>query len=160
MANILRHKHQKVHAFLKHHPMGILSTVTLDGAPWGSAIYYVADEDFNFYFVTRAKTYKYQNLDKNPRAALTVADIASQTTVQASGNITRVPVEDYMDVVFNKLAKAKPKDNGHWVPPLSKIHEGNYIPLCLTPFKLNYADYSQTKSDPHADYIEKIIPAH
>jgi nitroimidazol reductase NimA-like FMN-containing flavoprotein (pyridoxamine 5'-phosphate oxidase superfamily) len=153
-------QHKKVQDFLKRHPMGVLSTVTPDGAPWGSAIYYVTDEDFNFYFVTRAKTFKYQNLGNTPRAALTVADMASQTTVQASGVITKVPVDDYMEVVFNKLAKLKPKGNDHWVPPLSKIHEGNYMPLCLAPTKLHFADYSQSKPDPHADYIEKIIPTH
>lgn len=150
---------QKVHDFLKRHPMGVLSTVTPDGEPWGSAIYYVADDDFNFYFVTRAKTFKYQNLDTTPRAALTVTDMTTQTTVQASGIITKVPVSDYMEVVFNKLAKLEPKGNDHWVPPLAKIHEGNYMPLRLTPTKLHYADYGKTKPGPHADYIEKIIPA-
>lgn len=139
--------------------MGVLSTVTEDGEPWGSAVYYVADEDFNFYFVTRTKTHKYQNIEKTPWAALTVVDRDSQTTVQVSGNVKKVPVEDYMDVVFTKLAKAKPKGGDHWVPPLSKIHKGNYMPLCLTASRLHYADYGQTKSDSHADYIEKILPA-
>ena len=153
------HKYQKVHAFLRQHQMGVLSTVSEDGMPWGAAIYYVADEGFNFYFVTRAETFKYQNLDKNPYAALTVADADSQTTVQASGMVTRVPVEDYADIVFDKLAKLRPKDDPHWSPPLSKLHAGNYIPLCLTPSKLNYANYKDRKADIHAEYIEQIIPA-
>lgn len=153
------HTHQKVHAFLRHHPMGVLSTVSSDGAPWGAAIYYVVDEDFNFYFVTRAETYKYQNLDKNPVAAITIADADSQTTVQAAGKISRIPAEDYMDIVFTKLAKVRPKDDPHWAPPLSKIQAGNYMPLRLTPTKLHYADYKDRKADIHADYIEKIIPS-
>lgn len=153
------HSHQKVHDFLKQHPMGVLSTVSVDGNPWGAAIYYVADEDFNFYFVTRVETFKYQNLDKHPKAALTVADADSQTTVQATGIISKVPVKDYMDIVFNKLAKVRPRDDLHWAPPIEKIHAGNYMPLYLTPTKLQYADYKQRKSDIHADYIEKIIPA-
>ncbi len=153
------HKHQDVHAFLRHHPMGVLSTVDSDGKPWGAAIYYVADEDFNFYFVTRVETFKYQNLDKSPFAALTIADADSQTTVQANGNISKVPVKDYMDIVFTKLAKIGPKDDPHWAPPLSKIQAGNYMPLCLAPTKLQYANYKEHKTGVHADYIEKIIPA-
>jgi general stress protein 26 len=153
------HKHQKVHDFLKHHPMGVLSTADSEGKPWGAAIYYVADEDFNFYFVTRVETFKYHNLDKNPVAALTIADADSQTTVQARGNIYKVPVKDYMDIVFTKLAKIGPKDDPHWAPPLSKIQAGNYMPLFLTPTKLQYANYKDRKADIHADYIEKIIPA-
>lgn len=151
------HRHHKVHTFLRQHTMGVLSTVSQDGKPWGAAIYYVADENFNFYFVTRTETAKYQNLDSNPHAALTVADPATRTTVQAAGAISRVPVEDYMDIVFHKLADIRPKNDPHWSPPLDKLQEGDYMPLRLTPTKLHYADYSQVKSDPHADYIERII---
>lgn len=151
------HEHVKVHEFLKRNPLGVLSTVSRDGEPWGAAVYYVADEDFNFYFVTRTKTAKYHNLDKTPLAALTVADPTSRTTVQASGRASKVPVEDYMDIVFNKLAKAKPKDDPHWTPPIEKLRGGDYMPYRLTPRKLHYADYKREKTDPHAEYIERII---
>ena len=153
------HPFQKVHSFLRKHPMGVLSTIAEDGTPWGSAIYYVADEDFKFYFVTRAETYKYKNLDKTPLAALTITDVASQTTVQLTGTITRLPAKEYMDIVFGKLANIRPKDDFAWAPPLEKLHDGNYMPLVLTPTKLQFANYKDVKSDIHADYIEKIIPA-
>lgn len=158
MPNSQNHTHQKVHAFLRHHPMGILSTVAADGTPWGAAIYYVADEDFNFYFVTRVETFKYQNLEANPLAALTIADNDTQTTVQTTGTITRLPIKDYMNILFDKLAKIKPEDDHNWAPPLTKIHEGNYMPLILTPTKLQYADYKEFKHGTHPNYIEKIIP--
>ncbi len=137
--------------------MGVLSTVSPDGTPWGAAVYYVADEDFTFYFVTRAQTAKYQNLDKTPLAALTVADAEEQVTVQASGKVTEVPVEDYMEIVFGRLAKVRPKGDLHWSPPMDKLRAGNYMPLRLEPSKLHYADYRHLKSDMDADYIERII---
>lgn len=140
--------------------MGVLSTVAADGTPWGAAIYYVSDEDFNFYFITRAETFKYQNLDKHPVAAITIADNDSQTTVQASGKITPIPPKDYMDIVFTKLTKARePKNDSHWIQPLEKLHAGNYMPLRLTPTKLQYADYKHRKADLDADYIEQIVSA-
>ena len=157
MAHPQAHDHQKVHAFLKQHPMGILSTVSADGKPWGSAIYFVADEDFKFYFVTRAETYKYQNLDKTPLAALTIADPDSKTTVQLTGTISAVPVQKYMDVFFTKFMNIRPKGDYEWAPPVDKLKAGNYMPLCLTPTTLQYANYKDIKSDIHADYIEKII---
>ena len=137
--------------------MGILSTVSAEGRPWGSAIYYVTDEDFTFYFVTREGTFKYHNLDQQSHAALTVADPDTQVTVQAAGIVSKVPVEEYMDVVFHKLASLRPKGDPHWSPPIEKLKAGNYVPLRLTPSKLQYADYGQLKSDPHVDYIERII---
>lgn len=137
--------------------MAVLSTVTPDGKPWGSAIYYVSDQDFNFYFVTRVETQKYKNIDNSPLAAITIADSDSQTTVQATGAISRLPVKDYMEVVFEKLANIKPKGNPQWAAPLTKIHKGDYMPLVLTPTKLHYADFSHIKSDILADYIEQVI---
>lgn len=151
------HKHVKVHDFLRHNPIGVLSTVSPSGEPWGAAVYYVADEDFNFYFVTKAETAKYHNLDSNPKAALTVADAASQTTVQAAGTVSKVPPEDYMDIVYGKLMKPKPKAVSHWTPPLEKLDKGDYMPFRLTPVKLHYADYMHPEADPHAEYIERII---
>ncbi len=137
--------------------MGILSTVSDNGTPWGSAVYYIADEDFNFYFVTRAETLKYQNIDNTALAALTIADSDSQTTVQLTGKISAVPVQQYMDIFFTKFADLRSKGDYAWVPPVEKLKAGSYMPLQLTPTSLQYADYKHLKTDTHAEYIEKII---
>ena len=138
--------------------MGILSTVSSDGTPWGSAVYFVVDNDFKFYFVTRTGTLKFENVEANPKAALTIADSASQVTVQLTGTVSRVPVKEYFDVIFDKLGDIRPEGDNSWSPPIAKVHEGNYMPLCLTPVKLQYADYGHRKPDsPHHDYIEQII---
>ena len=149
---------QKVHAFLRHNPMGILSTVNAEGQPWGSAVFYVSDEDFKFYFVTRAGTLKFKNIENSPLASLTIANNETQTTVQVAGTISKVPLKEYGEIIFGKLMDARPKNDEHWIPPLAKIHEGDYVPLCLTPSKLQYADFQHRKADGiRADYIEKII---
>jgi len=145
-----------VYDFLKHHHMGILSTVTEGGKPWGSAIFFVVDEDFNIFFVTRMETFKYQNLEKNPYAALTVADEVKQTTAQLVGKVSRLPAREYMEL-FKKLTAIQPKDISNWEPPLMKVHEGDYIPLRLTPSKLQYADFKEVSTDYDHKYIEQII---
>lgn len=153
------HTHHKVHDFLRQHPMGVLSTVDDDSKPWGSAVYYVADADFNFYFVTRVETAKFENVTARPFVALTIADPDSQTTVQVAGEISKVPVHEYMATLFDKLANIRPNGDYNWAPPVNKIHAGNFMPLKLTPTKLQYADFGHKKSDVHADYIEHIIPS-
>ena len=137
--------------------MAVLSTASANGKPWGAAIICTSDEDFNFFFMTRAGTLKYKNLEANPIAAITIADAENQTTVQAVGKISKVAAKDTVDVVFKKLARAKPRDGFQWVPPVIKVHKGDYMILRLTPTNLQYANYKQTKSDIHDDYIEKII---
>jgi uncharacterized pyridoxamine 5'-phosphate oxidase family protein len=158
MTETTGHSHEKVHAFLRRYHMGILSTISKDGKPWGSAIYFIVDENFTFYFVTRAETYKYQNLEANPNVALTVADEENQTTVQLAGTISPLPYEDYLEVMFRKMPKIRPAGDYDWVPPINKLRAGNYMPLVLTPTKLQYADYKHVKHDAHASYIEHILP--
>lgn len=137
--------------------MGILSTVSDNGKPWGSAIYYVADEDFTCYFVTRADTHKYKNIKERSTAALTVADEDSQTTVQIYGSVSQVSTYELLDVAFHKLEKIRPKGDINWVPPIYKIHKGDFMVMQLIPESMQYADYSKHVSDIHQDYIEQII---
>lgn len=153
----MKHNAKKVHEFIKHRNMAVLSTVSATGEPWGSAIIFAHDEDLNFFFMTRSDTLKYKNIEANPTAALTIADEQDQVTVQAMGIVTRVAAKDYMDVVFKKLASIKPRGDYHWTPPVIKVHKGDYMILQFTPKKLQYADFKQKKSDIHSDYIEQII---
>lgn len=149
--------HKKIHAFLKNNPLGIVSTVGDDNTPWGAAVYFIADDDFNFYFVTRAETTKYQNLKHGSKAAFTVADRATQTTVQLTGEVSEVPADEYMKNLFDKFMEIRHRDDHEWSPPINKVHAGAYMPLCIKPTTLHYADYSQHKKDPMANYIEQII---
>lgn len=137
--------------------MAVLSTVTEDGKPWGSAITFAVDDDLNFFFMTRSDTLKFKNIEANPQVALTIADEETQITVQASGKISRVQAKDYMDVVFKKLAKVKPQGDSRWIPPVMKVHKGDYMILQFTPQTLQYADFKQPKTDIHSEYIEQII---
>lgn len=147
---------ERAHEFLREHPLGVLSTVS-QGKPWGAAIFFVADDFFNIYFITRADTQKYKNIEKHPHVALTVADGKTQTTVQIAGAVTRVSPDKYHDVVFRKLASLRPKGDLNWAPPVIKVHKGDYMVLKLEPDYLQYADFSQQKTDVHSDYIEVLI---
>lgn len=147
----------KVHEFLTSHPVGVLSTASPAGEPWGSTIVFATDEDLNFFFMTRANTRKYQNIAANPTVALTVTDESQQITVQAMGSVEKVAAEDIMEVVFHKLDKLRPKGSEHWIAPVYKIHEGDYMILQFTPKILQFADFSQSPADSDTSFIEQII---
>lgn len=147
---------KKVHEFLKHNPLGVVSTTDENGTPWGAAVYFIADDDFNIYFVTRAKTTKYENMKRGRVAAFTVADRATQTTVQLTGEVSPVAIDDYMNNLFDKFMEIRHHDDHEWSPPINKVHAGAYMPLRIKPTNLHFADYSQHKN-PLANYIEQII---
>lgn len=146
-----------VHAFLTNHPVGVLSTSSKYGDPWGSTIVFAVDEDLTFYFMTRAKTRKYQNISINPHVAITVTDAEQQITVQAAGKVEQVEAEDMMDVVFEKLDKVKPSGTHHWIAPVYKVHKGDYMILKCKPDSLHYADFGRAPSGDSDSYIEQII---
>jgi uncharacterized protein YhbP (UPF0306 family) len=158
MSDDMSDEYERVCSFLKSHPMGVLSTAGAAGTVWGAAVYYLADEDLNIYFVTRTGSFKYKNIETQPFAALTVADPDDQITVQLSGRIERMPINKYMNVFFDKFAAMRPEGDYQWAPPIDKVHEGNYMPLQLTPSHLQYADYGRRRIEVHGNYIEQIIP--
>ncbi|MCA9325693.1 pyridoxamine 5'-phosphate oxidase family protein [Candidatus Saccharibacteria bacterium] len=147
----------KALAFVRSQQFGVLSTSDKDGQPWGAAIFFLVDDDFNFYFLTRTGTQKFGDIDQNPQVALTVVDRQSQVTVQLAGTVSKVDLNEYAHDLLPKFANLKPDDDEHWHPPVDKIHSGNYVPLKITPTRLQYADYGQKTEDITADHIVKII---
>jgi nitroimidazol reductase NimA-like FMN-containing flavoprotein (pyridoxamine 5'-phosphate oxidase superfamily) len=147
----------KVHEFLRHHPLGALATVSADGRPWSSPIYFVVDDNLHFYFVTRRETLKYKNLKQNQSAALSITDQDMQITVQVLGKISEVPPSEAIHIVLDKLERVRPAGDYNWAPPIMKVHKGDYNVLKLIPTTLQYANFKQFKSDIHDDYIEKVI---
>lgn len=148
---------ETVRQFLKTNPFGVISTVSDKREPWGSSIFFAVDKELNFYFITRADTQKYKNVEKTNRASITVTDIKSQITVQASGDVHKVPAKDLMDVLTNKIKYTKSFGNTKWAPPIVKIHGGDYMVLKFQTTFLQYANFKQIKSDIREDFIERII---
>lgn len=148
-------KHSETYKFLNDHKLGVLSTVTEQAMPSGAAIYYVVDEALNLYFLTHTTSKKYKNIHDNPKAAFTIVDDYTQTTVQAQGIITEVEVGDEHDKAYRKLATVHPSGQFAWIPPVSKMHEGETRLLKLTPQSLRFSNFSPEKSgDPQ---IKEII---
>lgn len=138
-------KHSETYTFLDGHELGVLSTATSQAVPVGAAIYYVVDEALNFYFLTHVTSQKYKNIHENPKAALTVVDNYAQTTVQATGVVTEVEAGDEHDKAYRKLALVHPPGQFAWIPPVSKIHEGETKLLKLTPQSLRFSNFSPEK---------------
>ncbi|MEO7364205.1 MAG: pyridoxamine 5'-phosphate oxidase family protein [Candidatus Saccharimonadales bacterium] len=151
-------EYRRVHEFLKKHQSGVLSTAGDAGSVWGATVYFVTDDDLNIYFVTRTGSFKYKNIQTQPFAALTVSDGEAQITVQLSGEVSQMPINKYMDIFFDKFAAMRPEGDFDWAPPVDKVHEGNYMPLQLTPSRMQYADYGKRRIEVRGNYIEQILP--
>lgn len=142
--------------FLTRHKIAVLSTATDKHDVWGAAIYYAVDESLSFYFLTKKGTKKYHQILKNPHGAVTVADDAEQTTVQASGSIKEVSTGEERDQAYRKLALVHPAGDFSWKPPVTKMDDGETVLLKLTSQTLQYANF-QSSSQDSTDHIVQVI---
>ena len=137
-------------AFLEERKVAVLSTVSEKGEAWGAAIYYVIEQNFTFYFFTHVESKKYKNIQAHPQAALTVVDDPTQTTVQVSGKIAKVPMSEELNTVYRQLARIHPPGQLRWAPPVSKNYdEGPLAVLKLTPDEVRFSQFKLDK--PHSD---------
>jgi len=72
-------------AFLQSNQAGVLSTVSPEGKPHGSVIYYVADDAFNIYFLTKINSRKYRAMQAQPAVAFTIGRLDKPQTLQIEG---------------------------------------------------------------------------
>src|SRR6266568_4105408 len=135
-------KYKEVHDFLLSHKFAALSTASKDARPWGATIYYVVDEKLNFFFLTHVNSKKYHNLQEQPQAAITIADDNTQSTVQAAGAVTEVPLGPEHDHAFRMLVLVHPPGQFEWVPPVAKMHTGEILLMKLTPESLRFSNFT------------------
>jgi len=63
---------KEVLKFLGKHKLMSLGTYYRE--PWAASLYYLFDDEFNFYLVSGTKTIHAQNILKNPKVSITIAD--------------------------------------------------------------------------------------
>lgn len=63
---------KEIFGFLKKHKL--MSLGTYNKQPWSAWVYFLFDDDLNFYFVSNPKTQHCVNISENPKISLAVAD--------------------------------------------------------------------------------------
>jgi len=140
---------EKIYLYLRSHHIAALSTISPEKNPHGALIYIFADPDLNFYFFTKSKTRKAQDLGANNQAALTVFDPAFPRTIQSEGTVEKIVDEALFDKMFNffMTQTAKEEDGLYWPPPISKVYVAGELSLFkFTPKWLRFADFSESKT--------------
>lgn len=144
-------------AFLKGHQAGVLSTVTPDGAPHGSAVYYVADGDFNIYFVTLKTSGKFANLQAHPAVAFTVGRQDVPQTIQIEGVASVLQHPDDIGTHAADLMRAL-TSNSRYYAPLTKLDNDATAVVWIQPKRIRWADYTTAASGTESVIID-IPPA-
>lgn len=152
----LTDKQQRILSFLEEKPIGVLSTVDPNGNPHGVVVYFVIDGDFNVYFLTKARTRKYDNLKHHNHATLTVFDPASQTTAQITGVAEEIKDNYQVNEIANKMVEASFKVSEVDVPPITKLDAGAAAAFKLKPVQIRMAVYARPESGDYNELFESI----
>ena len=147
---------QRIYDFLRANPVGVLSSVTPNGNPHGTVIYYTVDKAFAVAFLTKTRTRKFDNLKHNDHVMLTVFDSQAQTTAQISGDAVEIRDSYEINVVAGAILGASLKTSEAGVPPITKLEAGRYVAFKLAPVQIRMAVYARPDPGDYSDLFESI----
>jgi general stress protein 26 len=146
---------QEAREFLTEHVTAAVATVSRDGTPYVSTMYFCIDENFNFYFLTSAHSQKLKDIEVNKNIAVVVGFGPQTITIQAGGVAEIVVDQDemFMNNIFKKI---KFKNLDQW-PVLHLEKEGIVILKLNTEWMtlLNFDKEGHPKTFSHE--IQKVI---
>lgn len=142
-------------AFLKRNKLGVLATISAEDTPHASMVYYTADDDFNFYFLTLVSTRKYSALCAHPQVAFTIARDDVPQTLQIEGMA--------MDISLDAEASKKKEEifevlnsNPWFYAPVTKLDPATTAVIWVRPTWIRWADYAF--ADKGTEHVFREIP--
>lgn len=155
MDNDLEKARLDARAFLTRHTTGVLSTVSPTGDAHGSMIYYVADEDFNVYFLTVGNTRKFEAIQAHPQVAFTVSTPDVPQTLQMQGIAMDITLDQEASKKKDELFKVL--DSNNWFyGPITKFDPADVVVVWIRPAWVRWADYAFEQ--PGSAHVFKEIP--
>ncbi|MBI2030105.1 pyridoxamine 5'-phosphate oxidase family protein [Candidatus Kaiserbacteria bacterium] len=128
-------------AFLKAHKAGVLATVSREGRPHASAVYYTCDDKFNIYFLTLASSRKYAAASANPWGAFVIGTQDIPQTLQIEGPLSEVHRKEDAENPAAKLIDVL-TSNGTYYAPITKLDPADTVLMWLQPKWIRWADYT------------------
>lgn len=129
--------------FLKEHSLATFSSVDKNGNVYGAVVYYMVDENFFIYILTKSSTTKGRNVFANSQVALTIHETGTQETLQLQGTAEVETDTQTKQTVFDYVVKQRVYRDKKLLPPITKIDAGSYMVIKISPTNLKYNDYSK-----------------
>jgi general stress protein 26 len=130
----------KIMEYIDQNPAAVLSTVDKEGTPHGAVIYVCTASHGTLCFVTKNVTKKYSNITERPSVSLTFFDERSSSTLQVQGSAYIASDSKMVDYVLDKVKKMHAMQ-AEWLPPVSKIQDGDYAVVGIEIQHARLAEY-------------------
>jgi len=131
--------------FLKAHTAGVVATVSREGVPHASAVYYISDDTFSLYFITLRSSRKYAAIQANPRVAFVVVDTATPRTLQVEGMAAELRDEESVNAHMPGLLAAL-TSNSRYYAPITKLDFAATAVVWVQAKWVRWGDYASIES--------------
>lgn len=129
--------------FLKANDLGVLSTIDRTGNVHGAVVYYAVDQYNSIYILTKSGTGKGRNVYTHGQVALTVHEVGTMKTVQLHGIASIETDQKIKDTVFTRLTKPRLYQDKMELPPVTKLQEGEFMVIKISPSFASYHNYAK-----------------
>lgn len=135
-------KEDSISDFIKEHYIAVLATVDESAQPSSSTIYYILSKKDEIWFLTKSDTTKYQNIQFNRKASMTILDQAKPSAVNLTGYVLEVEDTGEKDEILQAITKLA-DEKLHDFAPIIKLHKGSFRAMKFVPQKAIMSDYSK-----------------
>lgn len=128
--------------FVKEHDLAVLSTTDKNGNVHGAVVYYVVDSENFIYILTKAESTKAKNIFGGSSIALTIHEPGTLQTAQIQG---KAQIESDLEKrveIYEQIVKLRPYRGKMQLPPVTKLEQGAFTILRISPTNIHYSDYS------------------
>ncbi|MBI1857195.1 pyridoxamine 5'-phosphate oxidase family protein [Candidatus Saccharibacteria bacterium] len=132
--------------FLKSHDIAVLSSVDRTGNVYGAVVYYLVGQLGRIYILTKSSTTKARNILAHGQVSLTIFEENTARTLNIQGDAEYETDQKIKDFVFHEIVKPRSYDGEVQPPPVTKLSEGSFTVIHITPSSGKYTDYKQTKA--------------
>jgi general stress protein 26 len=130
--------------FLEDHDLAVLSTIDRTGNVHGAVVYYLIDQNNYIYILTKSETEKGHNVYAHSQVALTVYEPGTMQTVQLQGMAEIETNQATKKSVFDQISQPRPYRGQVQSPPVTKLREGSFMVIRITPTSMNFRDYAKS----------------
>jgi general stress protein 26 len=131
--------------FLKSHTAGVIASISREGTPHASVVYYTSDEQFSVYFLTLVSSRKYAAMKANPNVAFVVGTLDVPQTLQIEGAVTELHEGADMGRSLPELIQ-RLSSNSTYFAPITKMDPADIVVMWLQAKWIRWADYAQSSS--------------
>ena len=132
--------------FLREHNLGVLSTISREGSINGATVYYLIDKDNSLYVLTKSETEKGRNILSNEQVGFTIYDEEKLQTAQIRGDAGVETDREIINYVHEQLSKPRKYNSIIKHPPVTKLHEGMFIVIRISPSQIKFHDFNNELS--------------